>query len=228
MFEVPAPIPGRMPIPRPIMAERKAFGSWPMNSAMLKPKPLTATGLARLSSGLEVLALSATLMISATANMPTSTVRMEKPAFNSTRPKVKRVVASTGAIPTVETAKPSTPANTPLAIEPEDSVAISVSEKTAMAKYSCGPKDSATCASHGAMNISAAIEIMVPMNEKTMPAPRALPPSPFSIIGPPSKVVAIEAGVPGILSRIAEIRPPEVAPTNNAISSAMPVPGSSP
>jgi len=46
-----------------------------------------------------------------------------------------------------------------------------------------------------------------------MPMPKALPPSPFSAIGPPSKVVATEEGVPGIFNKIAEIRTPEVPPT---------------
>ena len=127
-------------------------------------------------------------------------------------PKVKRRTASTGAIPTVAMAKPITPANRPFTIEPDERVAIRVSEKMAMPKYSCGPKLSATLASQGAMKISAAMLKMVPRKENTTPTPSALMPSPLSIIGPPSKVVAIEDGVPGILSRMAEISPPEVAP----------------
>jgi len=144
--------------------------------------------------------------------MPTSTVSRSKPLLRLGRPKVKRRIASTGAMPTVDTTKPTTPANRPFTIEPVDSVAIRVSEKIAMPKYSCGPKLSAALASQGAMKISAAMLNMVPRKENTTPTPSALAPSPFSIIGPPSKVVAIEDGVPGILSRIAEIRPPEVAP----------------
>ena len=92
----------------------------------------------------------------------------------------------------------------------------------AIAKYSCGPKLKAILANVGAMNTSAAILSMVPMKENTTPTPSALTPSPFIIIGPPSKVVATDAGVPGIFSRIAEINPPEVPPMYNATSSDMP------
>jgi hypothetical protein len=55
------------------------------------------------------------------------------------------------------------------------------------------------------------------MNEKMIPVLRALYACPFSAIGCPSKVVAIDAGVPGILSKIAEISPPETEPTYKAI-----------
>ncbi len=113
----------------------------------------------------------------------------------------------------------------PVTIDPLDKLAISVSEKIAIAKYSCGPKDSATFASEGAMNINAAIDRIVPMKEKTMAMPSAFAPSPFSIIGPPSKVVAIDDGVPGILRRMAAIKPPDVAPTNSATSSDIPAAG---
>ncbi|MNP32970.1 hypothetical protein D3C76_1261780 [compost metagenome] len=104
-------------------------------------------------------------------------------------------------------------------------MAINVSEKIAMEKYSCGPKLRASSARIGAMNISAAILKIVPRNENTTPIPRALTPWPCFISGQPSNVVAMEAGVPGMLSNIADISPPEVAPTNSATSSARPVPG---
>ncbi|MNG09365.1 hypothetical protein D3C84_927840 [compost metagenome] len=153
------------------------------------------------------------------------TVSMAKPPLRLGRSKVKRRMASTGAIPTVEKAKPRAPANKPLTSEPVDSVAINVSEKIAMEKYSCGPKLRASSARIGAMNISAAILKIVPRNENTTPIPRALTPWPCFISGQPSNVVAMEAGVPGMLSNIADISPPEVAPTNSATSSARPVPG---
>ncbi|MNE80345.1 hypothetical protein D3C80_1769070 [compost metagenome] len=116
------------------------------------------------------------MMISATANMPIITVSMAKPPLSSATSKVKRRIASTGAMPTVDTAKPRAPANRPLTIEPADRVAIRVRENTAMAKYSCGPKRSATLASCGAMNISAAMLNRVPRKENTMPMPSALTP----------------------------------------------------
>ena len=101
-------------------------------------------------------------MISEMAKRPISTGKISKPAFSSVSPKVKRGIASTGAMPTVEKANPMTPEKSPLTIEPLARVMINVSEKMAMEKYSCGPKLSATLASVGAMNISAKILSSVP------------------------------------------------------------------
>ena len=67
------------------------------------------------------------------------------------------------------------------------------------------------------------MEKSVPMKEKNVPMPRALPASPLSHIGCPSKHVATEAGVPGIFKRMAEIRPPEQLPIYSAISNAIQV-----
>ena len=61
---------------------------------------------------------------------------MSMPAFIWLLPKVKRAAASTGAIPTVPIAMPNRPESSPLTIEPLESVAIIVREKTAMEKYS--------------------------------------------------------------------------------------------
>ena len=46
-------------------------------------------------------------------------------------------------------------------------------------------------------------------------------PSPLRAMGAPSKAVTIEAGVPGMFSRIEETRPPEIPPMYRAISRAM-------
>ena len=54
-----------------------------------------------------------------------------------------------------------------------------------------------------------------------MPAPKALAACPLAAMGAPSKQVATELGVPGILIRMAEIRPPEIAPMYRLISRHM-------
>lgn len=64
----------------------------------------------------------------------------------------------------------------------------------------------------GAQKVRMMKENTEPRKEKTMPKPRARIPSPFFAMGYPSKVVAMEEAVPGIFSRIAEIRPPEIPP----------------
>ena len=79
----------------------------------------------------------------------------------------------------------------------------------------------ASLASVGAMNISATTDSTVPMKENTMPAPKALAACPLATMGAPSRQVATELGVPGILIRMAEIRPPEIAPMYRLISRHM-------
>ena len=64
--------------------------------------------------------------------------------------------------------------------------------------------------------------MMVPKKENTTPVPNALPASPLSAMGFPSKQVATEEGVPGMLSRMAEIRPPEMPPMYRAMSMEIP------
>ena len=114
------------------------------------------------------------------------------------------------------------PANSPFQILSPAIDPIMVSAKRQIAKYSCGPNFSATLASCGAIKIKATIEITVPRKEYKIPTPNAFPACPCSAIGAPSNVVATEDGVPGILRRIAEIKPPDVPPTYSAISIAIP------
>jgi len=67
-----------------------------------------------------------------------------------------------------------------------------------------------------------------PTKEVRIPTPNALPASPLSAMGPPSNTVAIEEAVPGILSRIAEINPPEIPPIYRPTNSEIPFIGSMP
>ena len=90
-----------------------------------------------------------------------------------------------------------------------------------MEKNSKLPKLMANFAISGARNISRTVEKMVPMKLNTTPTPSALAACPLATSGWPSKQVATEEGVPGMRSRIAEIRPPEIAPMNSAISRVM-------
>ena len=149
------------------------------------------------------------------------TASMSKPPLRLVRPKVKRAVPSMASVPTVENMKPITPAMMPFTILPLDSVAIMVREKMAMEKNSKLPKLMATRAISGAMNISSRVEKMVPRKLNTTPTPSALAAWPLRTSGWPSKQVATLEGVPGMRSRMAEIRPPEMAPMNRAISSVM-------
>ena len=90
--------------------------------------------------------------------------------------------------------------------------AISVSAKKVTEKYSHGPNFKVSLASTGDAKIITATPISVPTSDANTEIPSAFPASPLRAIGDPSKVVAIEAGVPGILRRIAEIKPPDIPP----------------
>ncbi len=67
--------------------------------------------------------------------------------------------------------------------------------------------------STGARTIKQSQPITEPTREEAMPTPRAFPALPCWARGKPSKQVATEAGVPGILSMMAETKPPEMPPT---------------
>src|SRR6056297_4019588 len=93
-----------------------------------------------------------------------------------------------------------------------DTPAMMVSENRIRVKNSGGPKLSAKDASHPAKTISARFDIKSAVQEAQSAMPSARPASPRSAIGWPSRMVAEEAGVPGVLIRIAGIEPPKMPP----------------
>ena len=117
-----------------------------------------------------------------------------------------------GAAPTVTNTMPNAAEIRPLTRDLPERLEISVREKMATAKYSAGPNFRAKSAMMGEMNTSTRMPNTVPRKENTVPTPSALYAWPFLARGLPSKQVATEAGVPGMLMRIAAIRPPDTAP----------------
>ena len=117
-----------------------------------------------------------------------------------------------GAAPTVMNTMPSAAEIRPLIRDLPARLAISVRAKIETEKYSAGPNFRAKFAITGETNTSTRMPKMVPRKENTVPTPSALYACPFFAIGLPSKQVATEAGVPGMLMRIAAIRPPDTAP----------------
>lgn len=111
----------------------------------------------------------------------------------------------------------------PLTIFLPAKLAIKVSENMVTVKYSHAPNLIVMLARGGAIKIIAAIPRTVPINEKTTPTPSALPPSPLSANGRPSKQVAIEEGVPGIFNKIADTKPPDIPPIYKATKEAIPM-----
>jgi hypothetical protein len=74
----------------------------------------------------------------------------------------------------------------PLATDWLTKLEIIDNEKIPIAKYSHGPNLKATFAMAGAMKISITVLKIPPMNELTIPTPKAFPASPRNAIGEPS------------------------------------------
>src|SRR6056297_1238715 len=110
------------------------------------------------------------------------------------RPKTAAMIPFTGSDPTI----------TPTEAMP----------KMAIQKYSAGPKCSVTRARSGPTVISAIALAMPPTAEDQQAILSALDASPLSAMGNPSKVVAIDAGVPGIRNRVAGMAPPYIDPVD--------------
>ena len=108
---------------------------------------------------------------------------------------------------------PRNPAKTPLVRPPLESAAITVMAKQIIRNFSTAENLIATFARTGVSSASTASEIKPPNSEAVMPIFSARSPSPRRAIGCPSKPVQTEDGVPGILMRIAGIKPPEMPPT---------------
>ena len=82
-----------------------------------------------------------------------------------------------------------------------------------MAKYSQYPNFREKVAMGPEIRTSTRPPIRPPIREANVPRTSALEGWPALAMGAPSKQVTIEDGVPGIFSRMAEIRPPEIDPT---------------
>jgi hypothetical protein len=103
-------------------------------------------------------------------------------------------------------------------------VAISINAINVKEKKSNGPKRVDQLAIGSASNTRKMLEMTPPTNEADTPNPNARPGWPPTAMGYPSKVVIMDAGVPGIRNKVAEINPPLIDPTymetNNTIASA--------
>ena len=80
------------------------------------------------------------------------------------------------------------------------------------AKYSGGPNRRASSTSVGANSISMSVANVPPRKEPTMAAIRAVPARPLFARGLPSKVETAEDEQPGVLTRMAVVAPPYMAP----------------
>ena len=84
--------------------------------------------------------------------------------------------------------------------------------RTISAKYSRGPKISASFTTHGARKASSSVAISPATNEPMAAVASAGPPRPFLAILFPSIAVTIDELSPGVLSRIDVVEPPYMPP----------------
>ncbi|MPM57570.1 hypothetical protein SDC9_104392 [bioreactor metagenome] len=195
-------------MPRPIREERTKLMPCPLMSLRVNPRPriLYSRTCAFCCS------LPAVESTSLMAYRPTSTANRLKPLVSCSEPKVKRLALSIGESPTVANIMPKSALSRPLTMDLPVSEEIRVRAKTVTEKYSHGPNLIVRFAKVGLSTTMTNKLIAVPMSEANTASPNALPAWPFLAMGEPSKQVAIELGVPGMLSRMAEIRPPLIPP----------------
>ncbi|MPM90509.1 hypothetical protein SDC9_137630 [bioreactor metagenome] len=112
------------------------------------------------------------------------------------------------SIPMKERLIPSAPHSTPLAKLFPEMEAMMERPKTASKKNSGALNRRASFASCGEISHKASTLTTPPRKEETVEIPNARPLSPRLENSKPSSTVAAAAGVPGVLSRIAEMDPP--------------------
>ena len=152
-------------------------------------------------------------MIWAKAKMPISTGRNGKPPPMNSEPKVKRGTLAIGSVPTTVMRRPMAVESRPLTSEASVRPATIAIASTNSEKYSHGPNSSAIAASGPVRNTRHSAPSSPPHTEAHTPSQMARPGSPLRAMGKPSKVVAIEAGEPGMPSRQQVMRPPVEPPT---------------
>lgn len=123
-------------------------------------------------------------------------------------PKSKRMSPVIGSLPTTPTNSPIRPAIRPFTILPRDTATTQASAIMVSAKNSGGPNLSENVANGPAISIRTIAENVPPMNEASVAQPIARPGCPLMAMGYPSRAVAADCGVPGMLMRMAEIEPP--------------------
>ena len=121
---------------------------------------------------------------------------------------IKRWVPRISSKPIVDIQSPMQPASKPLITEVLPKVPMIVTPRMAIQKLSLGPKTKAHFAKIGVVKISSSTPATPPNKDARNDSCKARFPSPFLAMACPSRVVAIFAGAPGILSKIALTAPP--------------------
>ena len=117
------------------------------------------------------------------------------------------------AIPGMATRMPSAPENKLRTTDFPPMEAINTKAMSTRVKNSNGPNFAEASAIGSDKVTRKTQEMSPPINDAPIPRPRARPGSPPLAMGKPSRVVMIEAGVPGMRSKVAVIMPPLTEPT---------------
>ena len=139
---------------------------------------------------------------------------------------MKRLIPRIGSKPIVESRIPASPRISPFNTSPPDTATIILRPKPASIKYSAELNVTVNLAIGVARRISANVLIIPPINEKITLIPSANPPFPCLYKAYPSNDCVIDAGVPGVLIKIAVIPPAKIAAFQSPISIAKPSVGS--
>ncbi len=115
-------------------------------------------------------------------------------------------------MPTSPNSRPRNSIVRPRTVEEPSTAATVTNANTISAKYSGGPKRSATSTTSGASKVSRIVAIVPATNEPMAEVASAGPARPRLAILLPSSAVAIEADSPGVFSRIVVVEPPYIAP----------------
>ena len=167
-----------------------------------------------MGTGLFFLRLSASwLKSSAIPNRPMIAAMNGMPELSSENPKVKRVSPVMGSRPTVPSNRPAAPATRPLRTLLPETPTIMVRPNTTSANISAGPNRRATDARGWAASTRMRMPANEPAAETSAELVSAMPALPCFASGYPSKVEAMEAGVPGVFTRMAGTRSPNWAAT---------------
>ncbi|MNF82542.1 hypothetical protein D3C84_648500 [compost metagenome] len=100
----------------------------------------------------------------------------------------------------------------PRSIEAPSTAETVVKDSTRIAKYSAGPKFSASLATTGANRVSSTVAMVPATKEPIAAVASAGPARPLRAIRLPSRAVTMDDDSPGVLSRIEVVEPPNCAP----------------
>ena len=148
--------------------------------------------------------------ISMTCGMANSPIRaaMIWTPPSSSSVKMKRSTPWIESEPIMAIHRPIQPASSPLTTDFESSVPMIVTPRIATQNRCEGPNLSAQAASTGVRKISTRMPRTPPIAEEMKQICRARAPAPLRAMMLPSSAVAMLAGAPGMLSRIALTAPP--------------------